>query len=403
MKGKVNEIDGGVKNLALATLILCLLLMPPVFSKLFSLFALDAGERKALLLIGLILGGCSGLVYLLSSKLNKISALKWVFLTLISLLSLELSLRLFVTRGLGQGNKEFVVHGMSAYPERWRYIGHPFLQFVGNPNYLFDPNWVNENGFFFKNISYDKKPGEIRIACMGGSTSRDYPKAMKFANENTKVLNFSLDAYTPLHSLINYEINALSYHPDYVVFHHTPYPVSLKEDGNLASVDYRDTLKTFTPVMPPDSFLIRISILYRELRNMVSPLGDWYHFRSAVILTPKSLDYSHIAKEQLIPFERELQSFVDLSRGRNIKLVLTTHPHHWQQDTAYVEMGNERIRLLHEKYKRETLLVDLDKVLSKSHSDYFEDSVHFNAQGNEQKGKLIAEAIAADIKIKSAN
>lgn len=375
---------------------LSLLLIPPVYSKLFSILPLIQGDEALLIALIIFLNSFSMGLILGYERIRAKKFLKGVLLTFIFLLGFELFFRLLVNRFFPRWRKEIATHGMVALPAQWRYQGHPFLQFVGNPKYLFDLNWVNKNGYYYSEVPFEKKKGEVRVVCMGGSTTRDFPQAMRFSNPNTKVMNFSLDAYTPAHSLINFQLNAIPYNPDYVVFHHTPTPAFEREDGKLV-MDYRDTLKSFTVIQPPDVFFIRTSILYTELRNLLFPLGDWYFFRSSVILMPQSFDFANVKKEQLFPFQREVKSFIDLAKGRNIRLVLTTHPHQNKKEIQYVAMGNQIIRELHQENLGSTILVDLDLELSQKYPAYFEDEVHFNNEGNQLKANLIAQAIELDL------
>jgi hypothetical protein len=100
---------------------------------------------------------------------------------------------------------------------------HPFLLLTNNPAL----EGVNELGFRDRDWPVNKPPGTIRTVCLGGSTTEDgYPERLdrelelRLPDLQVEVLNFANGAWTTVQSLINYQLNARHFSPDWIILHH---------------------------------------------------------------------------------------------------------------------------------------------------------------------------------------
>lgn len=128
----------------------------------------------------------------------------------------------------GQFVKRDMVRGMRSKYSPHRYLGH-----IPTPGYEKGANRHNRLGFRGEEISLDKPPGELRIACLGGSTTYcssldDYRQAYPYQLEqilreqgyNVRVINGGAVNYLTLESLINLQLRILDLQPDIIVVYH---------------------------------------------------------------------------------------------------------------------------------------------------------------------------------------
>jgi lysophospholipase L1-like esterase len=115
------------------------------------------------------------------------------------------------------------------------YYPHRRLRYGLTPNRDYF-GWfrINSLGFRGKEISAEKKPGVIRVVCLGGSTTFDvgsvgsalpWPEVLeaelkrRFPAQQVEVLNLGIPGATSLDSLIDFQIRALRLNPDLVVLY----------------------------------------------------------------------------------------------------------------------------------------------------------------------------------------
>jgi len=115
------------------------------------------------------------------------------------------------------------------------YYPHRRLRYGLTPNRDYF-GWfrINSLGFRGKEISAEKKPGVIRVVCLGGSTTFDiasvgsappWPEVLetelrrRFPNQQIEVLNLGIPGATSLDSLIDLQTRALPLHPDLVILY----------------------------------------------------------------------------------------------------------------------------------------------------------------------------------------
>jgi len=302
---------------------------------------------------------------------------------------------------------------MAVQPDRWRFRPHAFTQYTGNPNYFKSPGWVDDLGFQNKNYTRKKPTNIFRILCFGGSTTAwGYPKYLEeYLNRFGKpsityeVLNFGLDGYTSTHSLINLMLNGIDYSPDVVVFEHAwndAHPRnSSKNSSHTFRSDYSHFFKAFDAPIPADAFLIRLSVIYRALRNFIRPISGRRYFQRAVTQYTNHCRPFTEAKE-LAPLLRNLRTAIDISHGRGIQFILTTQPHSIDSKkerfgySEHIGQANEQIRLLAKSVSTKAKFVDLDWALTTKKEELFLDVGHMSEAGKATKAQLIGEAVIGE-------
>ena len=138
-------------------------------------------------------------------------------------------------------------------PREDQLVGHPFLHYVGNP----DADRYNSLGFPDREHTVTKPAGTLRVACLGGSTTASgYPALLEDWLENNapdgqrwEVLNFGLEGWTSLHSLVNLSIRGLDYRPDWIVIHHAHNDVTVLK-RSTPTRDYGHALSPYAWLGP---------------------------------------------------------------------------------------------------------------------------------------------------------
>ncbi len=380
-------------------------LIPKIFDNYFAITPLPPDERGFLWGIFIIFFLFSiSLIYFNSSQLEKIALIFFGFLLLI--LS-ELLVR-FVINFVPEWREEASFNSRVAYPSLWQYRPHPFLQFVSNSHKNDTSEIFNLRGFPGEELPMKKPPNVIRIVCIGGSTTQTgYPKEMeKFLNTQKtnnsyrfEVLNFGLAGYTSIHAVINFIINAIDFSPDYVVVHSGWNEHTAKSTLTNFRTDYSHSYKEFNPNPPIDIPLIKISVIYRELKDLINPYDEFKYF-SRSIKQPVALPLlKYPGSNYLETYWRNIRTIIDVARGRNIVPVMTTQPHATDPKIPYFEQGksiditNAVLRKEIAKLEEDIILVDIDKELTGKRNDIFSDVGHMTKEGIKLKAEIIGTAI----------
>ncbi len=221
-----------------------------------------------------------------------------------------------------------------------------------------------------------------------------------------EVLNFGMSGYTSAQSLINFVLKVIDYSPDYVVFHHAWNDRMCGDKDSFRSVNFRsDYSHIFKPFARPllvDSFLIRTSIIYRELKDLVNPYVGPTHFLKAThrqgaeeYLPPKK--YPSI--NNLQTYWRNVRTVIDVAKARHIFPVMTTQPHSTDpqisryNDVWFIAAANETMRKGVNDYNEEVIFIDLDKEITGKRNDIFKDLCHMSREGRQLKAELIGKQI----------
>ena len=153
---------------------------------------------------------------------------------------------------------------------------HPFLQFTRPRPQLADGD--QEYGFHAIRLSDVPKPtGVVRIACIGGrSTERGYPDFLQaYLNDAAhsqefEVLNFAVDGWASVHSMLNFILNVREFHPDIAIVHDElrgavcgGYPCQCRgRIHDYTPLPFRDN--------PLDEWMLRTSWIYRACKVLIA-------------------------------------------------------------------------------------------------------------------------------------
>lgn len=115
---------------------------------------------------------------------------------------------------------------------RSKFAPHPYLGYVGVPNWYREEKGDLHNSFGFRGeeVTREKPDGVYRIIAMGSSTTygtsvrydESYPYVLQqYLNTNgygnVEVLNMGVPAYTSYESLMNLQFRALDFEPDLII------------------------------------------------------------------------------------------------------------------------------------------------------------------------------------------
>ena len=258
------------------------------------------------------------------------------------------------------------------------------------------------------------------IVCLGGSTTqfadsqgRGWPSRLenhlrkRLGRPGINVHNMGMPWYTTLHSVINYASNVRPHKPDLVIVMHAINDVLHNADFCYFSTGpFRNDYGHF--------FGPTVRLLTRRgfERSFLEKIGWlWYHRRRQVI--------DQHAFPGLGPFERNLNTIIDLVEKDGARVVLMTQPFLFkegmtQQERAALYMLNAEavghgkrwglptaLRAMRQyndvtrrvAKKRGAVLLDLAKRVPKT-LDYLCDDVHYTDKGFERVAEVVATALA---------
>ena len=308
---------------------------------------------------------------------------------LLSLCVLEIGVRLFAP-----------VHYAGATN---RYTSHPHMVYLGNPLHT----QINSRGFGDVERDLAVGPATIRIAVIGGSTTfgaDNWPILLEGVlnqqhpdDDAIEVLNFGMDGFTTVESLINLAVNIQDYAPEILIIHHALNDL-MPRLYRAPKRDYSHFRKLFTFEPGP---LARRSHLFLFIRAKL------YGVPSLANTTMTVNDAS--AENPFLPsqlagdgsvFKRNLRTIIAIAKAAGIQPVLTTMPYsldpaklpaQWSIDHSTKVDGlrqhNQIIRDLATELK--VALVDLDAEMTGA-EELFRDHIHCNERGKRHKAELIA-------------
>lgn len=398
------------------SLIVGLLLSPPVFDQMFSMVQLLEREKPGLWFLSVCL-----LALALLIRFGQWKGIAFLFLVFNGLLtiSIELGSRAIINLWPSSRSMEFAHRGNISYKDFQAYRGHPFLQFTGRPSIPSAEKQPFEKRTKFNNFGfrgdrdfiYEKPLNVFRIATIGGSTTaNEYPKLMEgFLNKNftsslkqIEVLNFGMPFWTTAHSLVNFVLNVVDFQPDYAVIHHAWNDRKVRGPTSLYRGDYAHALKVFEPPSSHvDRYLLRVSVIYRYIRFQVGAPAWSFLGNSTLLLPPEPIDL--INPDELKPYRRNMETMIDLGALQGITIVLTTMPHSidpqkkWFSATKHIDQCNEILRDIAQKYGEKILFVDLDHLMTGRMEEVFQDVAHVTSTGRAFKAHQIGNAILKNL------
>jgi lysophospholipase L1-like esterase len=277
---------------------------------------------------------------------------------------------------------------------------HPYLQ-------------LKPNDFKIETASERKHP---TVFCLGGSTTEfkgrngsGWPDRLGhiLAGQDglgdIAVHNLGRQWYTSLHTLINYEANLRQYKPDIIIVMHAINDLLHNADTSYFShAPFREDYGHF---YGPVNRLISTKNYIQETLDKVR---FWYHEPRREILTDEF--------PGLIPFERYLNTLIDLAALDGTRVILMTQPYlikpemtpeekerlkmlnvetygpqtRWSHMTALYGMQQYNQAVADIARERGVTLIDLEKAIPKT-LEYFYDDVHYTEKAYDVIAQFIAE------------
>jgi lysophospholipase L1-like esterase len=317
------------------------------------------------------------------------------------------------------------------------YYPHRRLRYglVPNTDYY---GWfkINSLGFRGREISAQKKPGVLRIVCLGGSTTfdtgtvgaaRPWPEVLeaelrqRMGTMSLEVLNLGIPGATSLDSLIDLQMRAFSFEPDLVIVYQ----------------GHNDLVYSIPPPTPEPSLLFPLedpprsrftrwltyhSLLYAKTEERVaqriSGVLNVFEGSTATESDDEAAVRNRVeAMERGVSeFRRNLISIAAISRAHNVPLVLVQIAVPFPPDgpaqsncevcrglsAAYGGVDVAHLKLMFSRYN--DVLVQVVALGSGVHyiptdgfvssiDRYYKDPVHFGPDGSLRMGLKLGEAL----------
>jgi lysophospholipase L1-like esterase len=298
---------------------------------------------------------------------------------------------------------------------------YPYLPYRVRPSEPGSP-YSNPKGYRGRDFSWQKPPGTVRVACLGGSTTWEgtYPEALErrlnahSAGGSTpgpayEVLNFGAEAWSSAEILVNYVVRGLHADPDYVVFYEAVNDVVAASHprGIQPEPDYSHWRTRLKP--PPSPPWMTIVPLTLDRLAVVRAIRYLAYRRQAVdtwltAMCKYEFDGNH-EFQGTGPFRRNVESLVAvaLNRGSTVLLVTQVHSPSWSRKICGNDNGiartaamNEVLREIARKHSSAGRVVLVDAAEQAERLgllDEMHDWCHFSSAGYTRLGELIAEAI----------
>jgi hypothetical protein len=397
--------------------ILMVLLFPPIFKMLFGIediYDFLVGLSRYLLWVLV-----TGMFILCYSEIPLSLTVNLFFTVVLFVLSFEIVTRAFIKYGaIILPAKRYLLTDIKRKitdAARYgvfvpRFEPHPFVHFTL-------PRKDLENGnaeMGFQNITLHDipKPSDtIRIACIGNSTTVDYPSLLEqLLNKSCpqakfQALNFGLGWWSSLHSTVNFIMNVIDFNPDYVVLHDNCNDHNYRGYQGLRG-DAAHAYRTLSIPPTPDVYWSRLFVLYRIMailvkRRFPNLIKRHYSMEQSILKPDKK--YHLYNPGELYIIERNIETLYAVSKHRSIRLCLMTLPfsnvlkYGEEHDRVYrphITNVNEMLRQKAAQY--ELPLIDAEQLIT-GEEDLFWDPVHVVKKGNMIKAYMISQVILKDL------
>lgn len=303
--------------------------------------------------------------------------------------------------------REFIRSG----GELAQYLPRPHVLYVRHPA---SPK-VNSLGFLDEEFEREKRPGTLRIACLGSSTTEggnpaqhegSYPFFLarilgERSGHAVETLNFGMSGWTSAETLVNYVLVVQDFDPDIVLIHEAVNDVEPRAWPGFAS-DYSHYRRPWQNVP--------ISGAYRLLAGTSDLFAAW-RLRSqeefglgAAVNRPPQGPYrfadGRLPPETAAPFKRNIRTIAELVRVRGGRPVLVTMPYDAVRAQAaplfHAGLVEHNATLRELAREEGLLLVDLDEQARQQPErwqGHFLDLVHMTPEGNRLKAEAIAQPL----------
>lgn len=319
---------------------------------------------------------------------------------------------------------------------------HPFLSFAYKRNELIDKNQrlpydihyhkyfsfknplrINNMGHFGSHFSADKPPNVLRIACLGASTTanniadenRDYsyPEILEqLLNEyfgkngikqKAEVYNCGIGGWVSVDILIDFQLNILHTHPDYIILYHgfNDLPLYLMKDFSPDYHHGRKNLGEVLPIIKRAYYLPKIKFwhLYEFLKDKTFGTGNIRNDILRLITKQEpdiSRDFHHLEVEMNI-----LKNILIVCKYYDIRIIVSSFVYYDYRNTPLTKKFSEGVKLENELLKSlaeefDAVFVDAAELVPQN-DDFFVDCVHFTPKGMELIAEHFGDAVISDL------
>jgi hypothetical protein len=241
------------------------------------------------------------------------------------------------------------------------------------------------------------------VMCLGGSTTefrdgsgRDWPGRVEerlkraLARDDVRVHNLGRQWYTTQHTLINYEANLRKWKPDVVIVMHTIN--DLLHNADFSYLSHGPFREDYGHFYGPVNRIVTNRSLPDAALEM---FGHFWYFKRRLVVDQTDFP-------GLVPFERNLNTLIDLVKLDGSGMILMTQPSLYRKDLSDLEkqalemlrfeaigpdsewsfetplrgfkVYGDAVRRI--AMERNVQLIDLDKAVPKD-LDHFRDDVHY--------------------------
>ncbi|MBN1434675.1 SGNH/GDSL hydrolase family protein [Candidatus Fermentibacterales bacterium] len=313
------------------------------------------------------------------------------------------------------------VHRVStAGPTRRYDVMHPVLPYRPRPL----SEGVNSQGYRGEEFSWERTPGVLRIACLGGSTTWDgwYPESLEDRMsqlmdsldapfDSCEVLNFGAQSWSSTESLINYAVRGVHSGPHLLVIYHgiNDAYASVLPEGPVAQPDYSHWRTRWAPpprplwdLFPAGLDRLRLFGLARYVLNravlegfysdQLMRCGIRYAYEPGMRRTPFDTYGSNLMSIVTIALNCSTTVFV-VSQFHMAELTVEQFGN--EELAGLVEEMNEEARSVAEEFRGTGRVFFLDAAAS-IHPDRSQmiDACHFTPEGYAMLGEWIADEMA---------
>lgn len=261
------------------------------------------------------------------------------------------------------------LHELDPYDRKIRdlYQWHPFTGFMFQPSIKFlgsHPNqetkaeiFTDKYGFLTRDqgLGYGKPPNEIRIACIGGSTTanvnlefgKNWPGYLgsllqkNFPNINIRVINAGTPGFDTGQSIANLALRVMPFKPDIVIIYHAYNDLKAIRPDRPFRPDYSHIHTTpygfhkepnlLIKLLNKSMFYVRTRNKYREYKNADNKT---LQFREPL---EKEKRVSSVPQKAVETFEQNIRSLASIASAGGAKVVFATfatlHDPKWDWST----------------------------------------------------------------------
>ncbi len=210
------------------------------------------------------------------------------------------------------------------------YMPHPYTAYQLVPDSHIESRnaiiHINRWGTRGPDQPYEKPPGNVRIVCLGGSTTfsilvsddaHTWPLQLQrmlnehYSTDRVEVLNYAAAGYNSAEALHTFMLRAIDRTPDVVIFHEGWNEIAAATDPGFQA-DYSHRRKANAQTQKPFWYRLALVRIYRYAAEVMRKRAE----------PPGTLE--ELPPRALAIYERNMESLVFLSKPRGIEPVFIT-------------------------------------------------------------------------------